>query len=56
LASEVTDDLQYRVRKSENATTEKEAKRKGNAKKQRKRNILIECPLVPLVTTRAVVL
>jgi hypothetical protein len=37
LAIEIADDLQYRVRKSEIATSEKEAERKGSAKQQRKK-------------------
>ena len=56
LAIEVADDLQYWIRKSANATSEKEAERKDNAKKQRKRNIVIEYLLAPLVITRVIVL
>ena len=56
MAIKVADNLQYWVRKSANATSEKEAERKDNAKKQRKRNIVIEYLLAPLVITRVIVL
>ena len=56
MAFGVADDLQHRARKSENVTSEKEAERKDNAKKQRKRKIAIKYLLAPLVIRRAVIL